>query len=191
MKLKEARDAPPVKVPDVAFAAEPVLNEGGLARLLRLTALRSERRTTPPTMSTRCFNYAGGVKRGHRISGLPSCGSRRKPAVVDLIAREDAFAYFDFYGSPRVMHFLTRVGVSPRDGNVHYCLDLTCDIDSLRKLDDVELSARLKTEPRPIRQRAWPPSLREFTRRQSTSNLRYTAVASSRTTIANLAVNST
>jgi hypothetical protein len=25
MKLKEARNAPPVKVPDVAFAAEPVL----------------------------------------------------------------------------------------------------------------------------------------------------------------------
>jgi len=25
MKLKEARDTPPVKVPDVAFAAEPVL----------------------------------------------------------------------------------------------------------------------------------------------------------------------
>jgi hypothetical protein len=25
MKLKEARDAPPVKVPDVAFATEPVL----------------------------------------------------------------------------------------------------------------------------------------------------------------------
>ena len=30
-----------------------------------------------------------------------------------MIAQEDAFAYFDFYGSPRVMHFLTRVGVSP------------------------------------------------------------------------------
>lgn len=74
-----------------------------------------------------------------------------KPAVVDLIAQEDTFAYFDFYGSPRVMHFLTRVGISPRDGNVHYCLNLTCDIDSLRKLDDVELSERMKTEPRPIR----------------------------------------
>lgn len=68
-----------------------------------------------------------------------------------MIAEEDAFAYFDFYGSPRVMHFLTRVGVSPRDGNVHYCLDFACDVDSLRKLDDVELSERMKTEPRPIR----------------------------------------
>lgn len=74
-----------------------------------------------------------------------------KAAVVDMIGDEDAFAYFDFYGSPRVMHFLSRVGVSPRDENVHYCLDLTCDIDSLRKLDDVELSERMKIEPRPIR----------------------------------------
>ena len=58
-----------------------------------------------------------------------------KAAVVDLVRDEDVFAYFDFFGSPRVMHFLTRVGVSPSDANAHYCLDLECDVDGLRKLD--------------------------------------------------------
>lgn len=74
-----------------------------------------------------------------------------KAAVVDLVRDEAAFAYFDFFGSPRVMHFLTRVGVSPNDANAYYCLDLTCDIDAMRKLDDAALSERLKQEPRPIR----------------------------------------
>ena len=74
-----------------------------------------------------------------------------KAAVVDLVRDEEAFAYFDFFGSPHVMHFLTRVGVSPNDANAHYCLDLTCDIDALRKLDDAALSERMKQEPRPIR----------------------------------------
>jgi exodeoxyribonuclease-1 len=49
------------------------------------------------------------------------------------------------------MHFLTRVGINPNDGNTHYCLDLASDIDALRKLDDTELSQRLTQEPRPIR----------------------------------------
>jgi exodeoxyribonuclease I len=74
-----------------------------------------------------------------------------KTSVVDFVRDEDAFAYFDFYGSPRVMHFLTRVGISPRDGNVHYCLDLTADLDALRKLDGPDLAERMKIEPRPIR----------------------------------------
>jgi hypothetical protein len=37
MKLKEACDSPPVKVPDVAFAAEPVL--AALAALLSVNDL--------------------------------------------------------------------------------------------------------------------------------------------------------
>jgi exodeoxyribonuclease-1 len=62
-----------------------------------------------------------------------------KASVVDLVRDEDAFAYFDFFGSPRVMHFLTRIGVSPNDANAHYCLDLESDIDDLRKLDEAAL----------------------------------------------------
>jgi exodeoxyribonuclease-1 len=43
-----------------------------------------------------------------------------KTSVVDFVAAEEAFAYFDFYGAPRVMHFLTGIGVSRRDSNIHY-----------------------------------------------------------------------
>jgi exodeoxyribonuclease-1 len=74
-----------------------------------------------------------------------------KAAVVDFVREEEAFAYFDYFGRPQVMHFLTRVGISSNDANSHYCLDLASDIDALRKLDDVELSHRLRQEPRPIR----------------------------------------
>jgi exodeoxyribonuclease-1 len=74
-----------------------------------------------------------------------------KTSVIDFVRDEDAFAYFDFYGSPRVMHFLTRVGISPRDRNVHYCLDLAGDIEALRNLEEQALAEHLKVEPRPIR----------------------------------------
>ncbi|MGJ5080200.1 exonuclease domain-containing protein [Bradyrhizobium sp. HKCCYLS3013] len=74
-----------------------------------------------------------------------------KTSVIDFVRDEDAFAYFDFYGSPRVMHFLTRVGISPRDRNVHYCLDLAGDIEALRNLEEQALAECLKVEPRPIR----------------------------------------
>jgi exodeoxyribonuclease-1 len=86
-------------------------------------------------------------------SGLWSAFLRfsSKAAVVDLVRDEDAFAYFDFFGSPRVMHFLTRIGVSPNDANAHYCLDLEYDVDGLRKLDEVALVQRMTQEPRPIR----------------------------------------
>jgi exodeoxyribonuclease-1 len=74
-----------------------------------------------------------------------------KAAVVDFVREEEAFAYFDYFGRPQVMHFLTRFGINPNDGNSHYCLDLASDIDALRKLDDTELSQLLTQEPRPIR----------------------------------------
>jgi len=69
-----------------------------------------------------------------------------KASVVDFVRDEDAFAYFDFFGSPRIMHVLTRVGTSPNDANAHYCLDLSCDIDALRKLDDAALAEALKAK---------------------------------------------
>ncbi|WP_316201930.1 MULTISPECIES: exonuclease domain-containing protein [unclassified Bradyrhizobium] len=74
-----------------------------------------------------------------------------KAAVIDFVRDENAFAYFDYFGRPQVMHFLTRVGVNPNDANSHYCLDLVSDIDTLRKLDDEELSRRLTQEPLPVR----------------------------------------
>jgi exodeoxyribonuclease-1 len=74
-----------------------------------------------------------------------------KASVVDFVRDEDAFAYFDFFGSPRIMHVLTRVGTSPNDANAHYCLDLSCDIDALRKLDDAALAERMGQESCPVR----------------------------------------
>jgi exodeoxyribonuclease-1 len=74
-----------------------------------------------------------------------------KANVVDFVGAEEAFAYFNFYGSPRVMHFLTKVGISRGDTNIYYCLDLGSDIESLRKLDGPTLVERLNVEPRPIR----------------------------------------
>nr|WP_275944911.1 exonuclease domain-containing protein [Bradyrhizobium sp. dw_411] len=38
-----------------------------------------------------------------------------KPAVVDFVRDEEAFAYFDYFGRPQVMHFLTRVGINSND----------------------------------------------------------------------------
>jgi exodeoxyribonuclease I len=73
-----------------------------------------------------------------------------KAAVIDLVRDEDAFAYFDFW-NPRVMHFLTGVGVCPTDVNAHYCLDLTCNVAELRKLNDAALSERMRQEPRAIK----------------------------------------
>lgn len=89
-------------------------------------------------------------------SGAPALWSAflrytTKASLSEFVRDEEAFAYFDFFGTPRFMHFLTRVGVSPNDANAHYCLDLESDIDSLRALDDEALAERLSREPRPIR----------------------------------------
>jgi exodeoxyribonuclease-1 len=74
-----------------------------------------------------------------------------KAAVLDFVRDEEAFAYFEFFGGRQDIHLVTRIGVNPTEANVHYCLDLTADISELRRLSDVELIARLKTYPRPIR----------------------------------------
>jgi exonuclease I len=76
-----------------------------------------------------------------------------KAAVIDFVRDEDAFAYFDYFGRPQVMHFLTRVGICPNDANAHYCLDLACDIVG----SDTEFMAsltRAATSLEPI----YPPS---------------------------------
>jgi exodeoxyribonuclease I len=74
-----------------------------------------------------------------------------KMAVIDLIRDEPAFAYFDYFGNPNLLHFLTRIGISPADTNAHYCLDLTSPTDELRMMADDVLMERIKAEPRPIR----------------------------------------
>jgi exodeoxyribonuclease-1 len=62
-----------------------------------------------------------------------------KPAVLTFIREEPAFGYFDNFEGTRSVRPITRIGISPADANVHYCLDLTHDVDALRMLTDDEL----------------------------------------------------
>jgi exodeoxyribonuclease-1 len=74
-----------------------------------------------------------------------------KAAVVDFIREEEAFAVFEFYGGVQDVHCVTRVGTNPNDANIHYCLDLTCDLDALRRMTHVELVAAIRGDRRPLR----------------------------------------
>lgn len=62
-----------------------------------------------------------------------------KQSVIAFIREEPAFGYFDNFDGTRSVRPLTRLGVSQLDGNVHYCLDLTHDVNALRNLTDDEL----------------------------------------------------
>jgi exodeoxyribonuclease-1 len=68
-----------------------------------------------------------------------------KAAVVAFILDEPAFGYFDNFEGTRTVRPLTRIGVSPLDANVHYCLDLTHDVDALRRLTDDELDEMVRS----------------------------------------------
>jgi exodeoxyribonuclease-1 len=75
-----------------------------------------------------------------------------KQSVLAFLREEAAFGYFDNFGGTRSVRPLTLIGVSSLDANVHYCLDLTHDIDMLRKLTDDELDELLrKGSASPIR----------------------------------------
>lgn len=74
-----------------------------------------------------------------------------KAAVVDFIAEEPAFGYFDNFGGTRCVRPLTRVAVSPSDQNLNYCLDLTNDIVALRALSDEALAEIVRGHDSPVR----------------------------------------
>ena len=75
-----------------------------------------------------------------------------KPAVLAFISEVPAFGYFDTFDGTRSVRPLSRIGISPLDANVHYCIDLTHDIDALRKLTDDELGEMVRaTSTSPIR----------------------------------------
>lgn len=69
-----------------------------------------------------------------------------KAAVVAFIHEEPAFGYFDNFEGTRSVRPLTRIGISPLDANVHYCLDLTYDVDALRRLNDDELGEMVQAK---------------------------------------------
>jgi exodeoxyribonuclease-1 len=74
-----------------------------------------------------------------------------KAAVVDFIAEEPVFGYFDSFRGTRCVRPLTLVAVSPSDRNLHYCLDLTNDIGALRALSDDELAEIVGGYDSPVR----------------------------------------
>ena len=74
-----------------------------------------------------------------------------KAAVVDFIAEEPVFGYFDNFGGSRCVRPLTRVAVSPSNSNLHYCMDLTHDIGALRALSDNELAEIVGGYDSPVR----------------------------------------
>lgn len=74
-----------------------------------------------------------------------------KAVVVDFIAMEPAFGYFDNFGGKGCVRPLTRIAISPSDQNLHYCLDLTRDIGALRALSDDELAEIARGYDSPIR----------------------------------------
>jgi exodeoxyribonuclease-1 len=67
-----------------------------------------------------------------------------KQSVVAFIREEPAFGYFDNFDGTRSVRPLTRVGISQSDANVHYCLDLTHDVDALKGLTDEELTEAVR-----------------------------------------------
>ena len=89
---------------------------------------RRDRRTPPPTPRRARSGVNGNVQARaddaeadvDAMLGLCRLVRDRAPGLWSTFLRfsskagardEDAYAYFDFFGSPRVMHFLTRVGV--------------------------------------------------------------------------------
>ena len=75
----------------------------------------------------------------------------QKAAVTDFVREEQAFVIFDFFGEQQSVQVVTQIGVNAERPNIHYCLDLTVDLDALRATTDAELASRLKVEPRPVK----------------------------------------
>lgn len=74
-----------------------------------------------------------------------------KAAVIEFIAEHDAFAAFEFTGGRQDVHPVTAIGFKPADKNVRYCLDLTADHNTLRRMTADELLAEVSKREGPIR----------------------------------------
>lgn len=63
-----------------------------------------------------------------------------KRSAVDFLRNEDAIILFDPRRDDPGTRYLSWLGASEKDGNCHYCIDLTADIASLANMDDGALS---------------------------------------------------
>jgi len=74
-----------------------------------------------------------------------------KAAVLEFIAEHDAFAAFEFTGGRQDVRPVTAIDFVPADRNVRYCLDLTADLNALRRMAADELLAEISKRDGPIR----------------------------------------
>lgn len=74
-----------------------------------------------------------------------------KRSAADFLQNEDAVILFDPRGDDPGIRYLSWLGVSEKDGNCHYCVDLTADIVSLANMDDGARSAVLVSSGSPLR----------------------------------------
>ncbi|WP_202331002.1 exonuclease domain-containing protein [Mesorhizobium sp. L-8-3] len=66
-----------------------------------------------------------------------------KRSAADFLKNEDAVLLFDPRRDDLGIRYVSWLGASEKDGNCHYCIDLTADIASLANMDDGALSAVL------------------------------------------------
>lgn len=75
----------------------------------------------------------------------------KKASVVDFVTAEDIFCLSDFYFGRPYSWLVSVIGQNANNGNEWYCYDLSVDPASLSVLSDIQLAARLKKSPKPVR----------------------------------------
>lgn len=73
-----------------------------------------------------------------------------KAAVLQFISEHDTFAAFEFKRGIQDVHPVTAIGFKPTDKNVRYCLDLTADLNALRRMTPAELMIEIGKADGPI-----------------------------------------
>lgn len=74
-----------------------------------------------------------------------------KRSAADFLQNEDAVILFDPRSDDPGIRYLSWLGPSDKDGNYHYCIDLTADIGSLACMDDGALMAAIVSSDSPLR----------------------------------------
>lgn len=75
----------------------------------------------------------------------------QKTAVLDHISSESIFCFTDFYFGKPFSCIATRIGANSKNSAEAYIYNLAIDPHTLVGLSQSELSARLKSQPKPIR----------------------------------------
>lgn len=74
----------------------------------------------------------------------------QKASVEAFIAEEDAFLLSEVVGNRHRARLVTHIGRHSEQANRHYCLDLSADLDVLRRSSDDELAAICASIDRPV-----------------------------------------